>query len=484
MNKSPIRQFMSLLLKVCISILSLKFNIIISYKAVRSYSRIQFYKASHLLKRFQKAATTMTSFANIPKANKNKYSDNSWITEAKSFTKLNLEYKQVTTTKKSIKCYCLSDIHADSEKNQIWVRQHCKRAKEDSEVFTVFILPGDIGSEIDRIGSVLSTLVANYDAVVYVPGNHEAWRRGTAAGGSALRPEERADNRMAADSEVKLAEILDYAKELGVFVGPLKVSSEAGRSVLVMPLYSWYHSGWDIEPDITHPEYLAVEEAIPFYRKWGDFSMCNWPSNIISDEKFIANLESSADLAESFALLNQPFLDMEIIKKTENNNDDNTTIISFSHFVPRIELSPEKRFLIEPKLSKVIGSDVLESQIRQLKPDLHLFGHTHIPIDLLLEKIRYIQWPLGYFREAQFQCAPIYNSGPLLVFDSNLTTRKCIPMDMPSLDTHWSRYYRLNARNPNNVNELAPWVLQRLATYSGLVYTNNKRQQQNASNVL
>ena len=97
---------------------------------------------------------------------------------------------------------------------------------------------------------------------------------------------------------------------------------------------------------------------------------------------------------------------------------------------------PEKRFLLEPHLTKVIGSDVLEEQvkfgvidvalfigeflawcissmypillfylyhhfsigtyrflyfrvkIRRLRPHIHLFGHTHIPIDMTLEGIR------------------------------------------------------------------------------------------------
>jgi hypothetical protein len=28
-------------------------------------------------------------------------------------------------------------------------------------------------------------------------------------------------------------------------------------------------------------------------------------------------------------------------------------------------------------------------------PDVHLCGHTHIPVDEMLEGVRYIQWPLG-----------------------------------------------------------------------------------------
>jgi hypothetical protein len=44
--------------------------------------------------------------------------------------------------------------------------------------------------------------------------------------------------------------------------------------------------------------------------------------------------------------------------------------------------------------------------------------------DLELEGIRYLQWPLGYFREAQLQCAPIFSSGPLLVHDTALGAGK------------------------------------------------------------
>jgi hypothetical protein len=77
-------------------------------------------------------------------------------------------------------------------------------------------------------------------------------------------------------------------------------------------------------------------------------------------------------------------------------------VLSFSHFLPRQELCPEKRFLLEPLLAKVVGSDPLERQIRRLRPHLHMFGHTHIPIDLELEGIRYLQWPLGYARFAKY----------------------------------------------------------------------------------
>jgi Icc-related predicted phosphoesterase len=72
----------------------------------------------------------------------------------------------------------------------------------------------------------------------------------------------------------------------------------------------------------------------------------------------------------------------------EEEEEDKVCVISFSHFLPRQELCPEKRFLIEPSLTKVIGSTPLRRQVDELRPSLHIFGHTHIPIDLRVEGIR------------------------------------------------------------------------------------------------
>lgn len=386
---------------------------------------------------------------------------------------LNVHSSEVCTLHKRIKCYSISDLHADSEKNQLWVQKNCVRSADDENVFTVLILPGDVGSEMDSLRRIFKFLTSCYDAVVFIPGNHEAWRCGIASGGSASIPDERADERLAPDSIVKLSEILLMAKGCGVFVGPLRVYTDNkidscvsplevptceqterlrvdksdtsheshglrilpdSSSITIFPLYSWYHSSWDTEPGITHPDFLDVEEAIPFQRKWGDFSLCTWPVELESQSNFCSIDGNSTILAESFAAINEPFLHPirptvlpkpykldEVISTSTTHHDsndsvledldsaessligsciggDNDTVISFSHFLPRQELCPEKRFLLEPLLTRVIGSDFLESQIRRLKPDLHLFGHTHIPIDLDLEGIRYVQWPKGYAR--------------------------------------------------------------------------------------
>lgn len=476
---------------------------------------------------------------------------------------LNVEFTQITSPLERIKCYCLSDLHADTERNQQWVREKCLRKSEDQDSFTVFLLPGDVGSEMDRLESVFRHLTANYDAVVYVPGNHEAWRRGIAAGGSATRPEERADNRMAENSIIKLQEVLDCARASGVYVGPLRIQldrapattaptasvsasastsvsasasvsspvsasavptaapADTGAGTVIFPLYSWYHSGWDKEPELVHPDFLAVEAVMPFARKWGDFAMCSWPEDLVSQSEFSSTTEDNTALARAFADINEPFLlPLEAVadgtssssgsgsssggsSKSHSGTSSSTvtassssssssrrntahespivqegdSVISFSHFLPRQELCPEKRFLLEPLLTKVVGSDYLEGQVRRLRPHLHMFGHTHIPIDLTLEGIRYIQWPLGYTREADKQCAPVHLTGPLLIFDSALGRGTAgIPRAIPSLESIWTAHYRSNGRDAQNVYDLAPWVLRRLDAFGGFVRSHQKRE--------
>ena len=391
-----------------------------------------------------------------------------------------------------VKAYCMSDLHCDAEKNQRWVKEHCGKSEEDiaENVFSVMIIPGDIGSEVDRIESIFQAMVESHDAVCYVPGNHEAWRRGTKLGDStsATTPELRTSTttRMSEDSVQKIVEIVDKARECGVHTGPVRIVGK--EAVSIFPLYSWYHSGWDTEPDLEHEAYRAVEEAMPFSRKWGDFSMCTWPTDLLPEHQDFASTDVDRDstvLALAWASLNEPFLAPVTSSSahrisTGGGRDrpprvsERDTVLSFSHFIPRQELLPEKRFLTEPLLTRVVGSDPLEAQIRRLRPHLHLFGHSHVPVDLEVEGIRYVQWPLGYSREANMQCAPMRRHGNLMVYDSDLVGEESlayqgVPRSMPSLECAWSEYYRSQPRQPGVIGPLAPWVMQRLEQFSGFV---------------
>eukprot|EP01034_Spumella_vulgaris_P032345 gene32345-39933_t len=233
-----------------------------------------------------------------------------------------------------------SDLHANNESNQQWVREYCARKEEDQEgVYTVFILPGDIGSDLDKIRSVLSVLVKNCDAVCYVPGNHEAWKKGSYG---PVKYDERGhplplpsslppSNQIAENSVEKIVEILLLAESLGVHYGPIRITSthKSHRTLstenknsesestgitcefaatVVDDADSWYHSGWDTDPDVTHSLYVQSEKMMPFQKKWSDFYMCSWPEDMISQADFTSTTVDNTVLAEAFAKLNEQFL--------------------------------------------------------------------------------------------------------------------------------------------------------------------------------
>ena len=113
---------------------------------------------------------------------------------------------------------------------------------------------------------------------------------------------------------------------------------------------------------------------------------------------------------------------------------------SFSHFVPRLELIPEKRLQYHGGiLSKIAGSTALEGQVRRLMPDIHVFGHTHIPADITLEGVRYIQWPLGNPRE-QEHATHLMLSGFMKLFDA--TQGGEAPQHFTALGAHYEEFER------------------------------------------
>ena len=52
-----------------------------------------------------------------------------------------------------------------------------------------------------------------------------------------------------------------------------------------------------------------------------------------------------------------------------------------------------------PALAKAVGSTFLERRVASLKPDVHVFGHTHFGWDATLDGTRYVQACLAYPRE-------------------------------------------------------------------------------------
>jgi hypothetical protein len=278
----------------------------------------------------------------------------------------------------------------------------------------------------------------------------------------------------------------------------------------VVPLLGWYHASFDTEPDITGWAGIPpIEDAMM------DFRVCKWPQSVLAAEaehgggppgvspKLAALFDrlnddvdsnsdgdgeaASASAAASAAAAAPPagLPWAEVVAGCAAARARGEPVISFSHFLPRLELIPEKRFLFLPTLSKAVGSDYLRARVAEIGPTLHLFGHTHFGWDATLDDgVRYVQAPLSYPAERKMRLRSIELYGfpevragqprqPLCLWDpaggtgSAGLAGRLLPASSTAaagtaaarrLGGHWSRYYETHARTPENTTDLAPYV--------------------------
>jgi predicted phosphodiesterase len=234
-----------------------------------------------------------------------------------------------------MRIYAISDLHTDFREN----RAALEGARLAGHRDDVLIVAGDVADGETVLRDTLEWLAGRFAEVFFVPGNHELWVRG--------------ENR---DSMEKFRAVLRLCNQVGVRTGPARVGG-----VWVVPLFSWYDADFDV-----HGE--GVEEEL---EAWSDRYFCRWP----------AGMER---IDEAFLQLNEPH-----VRRYD------APVISFSHFVPRPELLPPVHSLRFKGLPLVAGSMGIERQIRRIQPRVHVFGHTHIPADTVIEGVRYVQ---NYFR--------------------------------------------------------------------------------------
>ncbi|PUZ38476.1 hypothetical protein GQ55_9G199200 [Panicum hallii var. hallii] len=319
--------------------------------------------------------------------------------------------------------FVVSDLHTDYPENMEWVRRlPAEVGAGEGAGIDALVVAGDVAETRDNFARTMEVLRGRFGAVFYVPGNHDLWLR--REGGRYM------------DSLEKLTALLDACSELGVDTGP-RMIGDLG----IIPLFSWYHKSFDKEKDVNSVRVPSLEMACK------DFHACKWPSDLANDDESIALY---------FDKLNDK--NHDAIEEVKNSSKQ---ILTFSHFVPRQELCPEKRMLYYPYLPKVIGSDFLERRLRDIHSNrkdgaaCHVFGHTHFCWDSVVDEIRYVQAPLAYPRERKRR---MNSEGwlPFCVYRDGFN-----PEIYPAL---WSDYYNKNKREPENT-QLAPWVARHFAKY-------------------
>lgn len=230
-----------------------------------------------------------------------------------------------------MRIWAVSDLHADFRDN----RRLLERITAGEHRGDALIVAGDVADNLTIVGDVLGSLRQRFAEVFFVPGNHELWVR--------------ADPR---DSVEKFHAVLDVCRQVGVRTAPARVGG-----AWVVPLFSWYDAAFDVSGEGDE----ASLEA------WSDRYFCRWPNG-------------AGRIDRLFAAMNEPDL-----------RAYDAPVVTFSHFVPRPDLLPPVRWLRFKGLPLVAGSQVIEAQLRRAGSEVHVFGHTHIPVDQVVDDVRYIQ---------------------------------------------------------------------------------------------
>ena len=321
-----------------------------------------------------------------------------------------------------MRVYAVSDVHSDHHENMQWVVSLSPTAY----LRDVLICAGDVSDDLEVLEQTLALFRQKFADVFYTPGNHELW----------ITKQDRECG--IEDSVQKLRAILELCQRLGVHTAPRCVGFPDSGALWIVPMLAWHHRSWDPEPDVADYEIPPPELLCRDYRA------CKWPPGLDPRDDSVAR-----------------YLDAENDRAPEGASADTSAmqasglpILSFSHFLPRIELIPEKRYLYYPNLPKMVGSCALRERVQSLRPAIHVFGHTHFGWDMTLDGVRYIQVALAYPEERRKRLRSLaigeFPDEPLAIYD---TASGPLESDLPE----WCEHYTQCARDPDNL-KLAPWV--------------------------
>jgi len=287
--------------------------------------------------------------------------------------------------------YAISDTHCEAKPNMTWLEELPAYPND------TIILAGDVGVEITNLEVTLRSFLSKFKHVFYCFGNHECW----------------VNKRKCSNSFEKLEQIRSLCNALGV-----RTSAALVDGAWIVPIFGWYHTTWDTEPP------LALPPGAEFKRKprdadkmSSDYIYCQWCNYEHGSEELAQRLDEENEKWGAWPLPEELLAEARLPPGERRH-----PIVSFSHFLPRVELFFEKRMSMEPNLSKLIGSNFIRARVDQLQPDIHVFGHTHVCWDMTLDGVRYLSWPLGMPEERHWrgQAFPRSETSlPLKVLDSS-----------------------------------------------------------------
>ena len=247
-----------------------------------------------------------------------------------------------------MRIFTTSDLHVDYKKNLEFIKQISDLDYQND----ILILAGDLTHKENLLCETLVTLKKKFAELFFLPGNHDLWLK----------------EKHYSNSIEKFETIMVFCQSNGIQTAPRRYDD-----VEILPLYSWYdHSFGEPNADLR--------------KRWGDYKFCEWPKGM-----------SLIDVNQYFINLNDKTL------QDYKNKSENKVRITFSHFMPRVDILPiftgRKRYWLAP----VMGCESLEAVVRALMPQIHIYGHSHIHVDKIKKGILYKNHALAYPSEQRYQ---------------------------------------------------------------------------------
>jgi predicted phosphodiesterase len=241
-----------------------------------------------------------------------------------------------------MRLFALSDVHVDYKVNAEWIAGISATDYRDD----LLILAGDVAQSLELLRWCLCTLVARFKKVLFVPGNHDLW----------VIAQEREKTSLQ-----KFQDVSAVVEQSGASMQPFWE-----RGISVVPLLGWY-------------DYSFGDPGEELKSIWGDYVACRWPAGF-----------GVKQIAAHFAALNA--------KQALGNGE---TVITFSHFLPRIDLMPRSVPKEVQRLYPVLGTTLLEHQLRRLNSTIHVYGHSHLNRKVAIDGVWYINNAFGYPHETR-----------------------------------------------------------------------------------
>jgi predicted phosphodiesterase len=242
-----------------------------------------------------------------------------------------------------MRLFALSDVHVDYDTNARWLADLSLADYRDD----LLILAGDVSDTRRLLEWGLCTLTKRFKRVFFVPGNHDLWVIRDSGDKNSLQ---------------KFDEVCAVVEGSGASMRPGRE-----RGVSIMPLLAWY-------------DYSFGQPGDELQSTWLDYRCCRWPRGF-----------TEADVAAHFLALNDT-----------RGSLKGDVVITYSHFLPRLDVLPGFKPGAPRPLYPVLGSTILERQLRRLQSTMHVYGHSHINRRVMIDGVAYINSAFGYPHETRF----------------------------------------------------------------------------------